>query len=260
MTQLFGCICNQAKRVSQAIEPIRDALVVSGPVARWGLGYVQAGQVLLSRNPRPEPGGIDFAGSIDGLTSDYIVGWAGSDDGMRGTPNTQPFRFRTWLYAQSGMGPSRGPGDSILEQMPGYLQRSIRGKTAAEVHFHLFLALLHDAGKIDDPDVDPDVIRLALRDTVAMVAKSTDGSAEAAFGNIVISNSRSMLAAHLDGQPMFMRHLRNDDPKLSANQRYRAVLAVTAPEKPGDGFEAIPTGSVLTIDRQVQAEITPLKS
>ncbi|MBT8493551.1 MAG: hypothetical protein KJO07_10875 [Deltaproteobacteria bacterium] len=151
MTRLFGIVCNQPKRVSEALDPVREALVASGPLARWGLAYVQAGHVLLSRNPRPEPDGVDFGTSIANLASDYIIGWATGDDGFKGTPNTQPFRFRAWMYAQSGTATDIDLGP-LWEHMPGYLQRNVRGKTPAEVFFHLFLSMLHDSGKLNDPD------------------------------------------------------------------------------------------------------------
>jgi len=221
------------------------------------MGYVQAGQVLLSRNPRPEPKGVDFARSIDGITSDYIVGWATDEDGLKGTPNTQPFRFRGWLYAQTGAS-ANGDSRSLSEHMPGYLQRAIRGHTHAEVFFHLFLALLHDSGRLDDPDLEPDVIRLALRDTIALVGRLFERDASADFGNVVVCNSRSMVLAHIGGNPLFVRHLRSSDPKEPETQRYRAVLAVESGAKPGDGFEAIPMGSAIVIDRALHATITPL--
>ena len=233
--------------------------MVNEPVPRWGLGYVQASQVLLSRNPRPEPAGLDFAAAIEQVTSDYIVGWAATEDGMKGSPNTQPFRFRSWIYAQTGASALEDI-KPLTEHMPGYLQRSIRGKTDAEVFFHLFLAMLHDSGKLNDPDLDPDVIRLALRDAVVMVGRLLDRDATGDFGNVVVSNSRSMVVAHLAGNPVFLRHLRNEDPKLSENQRYRAVLAVDSADKPGDGFEAIPMGSALIIDRAVSARIAPVQA
>jgi len=257
VTRLFGCVCNQPKRVSEAIDSVRAALVAPGPVARWGLGYVQASQVLLSRNPRPEPKGVDFARTIDGITSDYIVGWATDEDGLKGTPNTQPFRFRSWLYAQTG---TSADGDSRLltEHMPGYLQRAIRGQTHAEVFFHLFLALLHDSGRLDDPDLEPELIRLALRDSIAFVGRIFGRDVSADFGNVVVCNSRSMVLAHVAGDPLFVRQLKSSDPKEPEIHRFRAVLTVESARKPGDGFEAIPVGSSIVIDRGVNATITAL--
>jgi glutamine amidotransferase len=222
------------------------------------LAYVQAGHVLLSRNPRPESD-VDFGASISNIASDYIVGWASEDDGLKGTPNTQPFRFRAWIYAQSGKADDIDL-KPLWEHMPGYLQRNIRGKTAGEVFFHLFLSMLHDAGKINDPDMQADTIRLALRDTVAMAGKLLGRDASELFGNTVVCNSRCMVVSHLGEDAVFVRHLRNEDPKLSENDRYRAMLTVTSADKPGDGFEAIPRGSAVVISRDLSSEITPLAS
>jgi glutamine amidotransferase len=218
------------------------------------LAYVQAGHVLLSRNPRPEPDGVDFGTSIANLASDYIIGWATGDDGFKGTPNTQPFRFRAWMYAQSGTATDIDLGP-LWEHMPGYLQRNVRGKTPAEVFFHLFLSMLHDSGKLNDPDMKADTMRLALRDTVAMAGKLLGREAAELFGNTVVCNSRCMVVGHLGGKPLFVRHLRNEDPKLSENDRYRAILTVASDDKPGDGFEAIPPGSAVVISRNLSSEI-----
>lgn len=253
MTRLFGCVCNQPKRVPEALAPVRSALVTPGPVPRWGLGYVQAGQVLLSRNPRGESAGVDFASHIDALASDYIIGWAGGDDGLSGSANTPPFRYRSWLFAQTGTQAMEDP-QVLAGHLPGYLQRAIRGKTTAEHHFHLFLAMLHDAGKLDDPDVDAHTIRLALRDSAALMAKVA-GIEAVALGNFVACNSRSMVLARYGEQPVFVRSLRSEDPRLTENNRYRAVVAISCDDKPGDGFEAIPLGSAVVIHRSVVAEI-----
>ena len=46
--------------------------------------------------------------------------------------------------------------------------------------------------------------------------------------------------------------------RVSESQRYRAVLAITSADKPGDGFEAIPVGSALVVHRTVDTEIQPV--
>ena len=51
---------------------------------------------------------------------------------------------------------------SVLQQidspLPGFLRRSIKGKSPAEHVFHVFLSLLHDSGQLNDYNVE-------LRDT-----------------------------------------------------------------------------------------------
>jgi predicted glutamine amidotransferase len=256
MTRLFGCTCNEPHRVAQALEPVRSSLVARGPIARWGLGYVQAGEVLLRRHPRPTEN-VDFFKSVAELQSDYVIGCASADDGLGGNANTQPFRFRQWLFA------SEGSIDAfqdevqprLLEHIPDYLARNIAGKTSSEHVFHLMLSLLHDAGCLDDPNAALDDVRRALRDTLALVySVMTEAGANRSPGNIFVTNSRAMFAVRLD-QPIVVRGFKHPDRRRSDDRHFRAVLAMSAAAAPSEGFEEIPPNSVLTISRELKTEI-----
>ena len=263
MTRLFGCTCNEPHRVAQALEPIRESLVAKGPVARWGLGYVQAGEVLLRRHPRPSED-VDFFRSVSELHSDYIVGCASSADGLAGNANTQPFRFRHWLFACEGglEGEAAAVDDDLqarlLEHIPGFLARNIAGKTSAEHVFHVLLGLLYDSGSLDDPNVGLDHVRRALRDTLALVySVMTEAGSTRGPGNIVATNGRAMFAVRLD-HPIVVRGFKPPDPRRGDHKHFRAVLAMSSDAPPAEGFEAIPPNSVLTISRELQTEIHSL--
>ena len=60
--KLFARICNQPQRLSVALAPVRAALIAQPPVSRWGLGYIQGGDVLLVRPPKPSATPGDLAG------------------------------------------------------------------------------------------------------------------------------------------------------------------------------------------------------
>jgi glutamine amidotransferase len=260
MTRLFGCICNQPQALGRALEPVRAALVAEGPISRWGLGYVQWSEVCLKLHPRGSREGVDFYDALASLQSDYCIGSAVPDqDGLKGNANTQPFRFRQWIYAQEGNVPRFDEVQGrILEHIPGYLQRNIKGRTAAEYVFHLFLAMLHDAGNLDDHNLDLAATRRALRNTLAFVDSLLGDPADGP-GNIICSNSRSMIAVRR-GRPLFMRRLKeHTDPKLPESQ-FRAVLALSADSKPGEGFEEIPTGKVVAVRRDITTEIVDLEN
>lgn len=258
MTYLFGCICNQPQRVLEALEPVRDLLVTGGPTSRFGLAYVQSGEVLLSGTPAANPDPIDFYPEIERRPSDYLIGHAFGHDGRRGTANTQPFRFRRWMFAMEGESPDFDQiAPRLLEHIPPYLRRNIKGKSQAEHIFHVFLALLHDAGAIDDPNLDPTHTRRMLRDALALsLGAFTAAGIAPALGNVVLSNSRSMLAARLD-LPLYLRRLKVPvsprDPET-----FRGVLALSTASDPGEGFEEIPTRSALAIQREILTDIASL--
>jgi predicted glutamine amidotransferase len=259
MTRLFGCMCNQPARFVEALQPVRDVLRAPGPVSRWGLGYVQGGEVLLSRNPRPSAEGVDFFPALERLRSDYVVGQATGDDGLTGTPNTQPFRFRRWMYADSGSIDSFAEvKESLIEHIPDFLRRNIKGKTASEHVFHVFLAFLHDAGNLDDPNLPTEATRRALRDALGLVMNIlTRSGGTYSAGNIVLCNSRSMVAARL-GEPLYLRRLFVPDAKQGRDETFRGVLATSSTQHPGEGFEEIPERSVLSISRDLRTDIAEL--
>lgn len=259
MPLMFSCICNQPERLLMAVEPVRSVLRAD-KVARWGLGYVQAGEVLLSRHPRPVEE-FDFFEAMGGLKSDYVIGMAVEDDDLRGNANTQPFRFRRWMFAQeSTIGSFEGIQDDLKSHLPGFLQRNIKGKSLPEYVFHVFLSLLHDSSQIDDPNLDPSHTAAALRAALVLVQKSLkEADIEGELGNVIISNSRSMVAARLAG-PLFLRRLRYQEDPKRPDTEFRSVLLTSATDNPGEGFEELPPRSILNIRRDVSTDIVPLDS
>src|SRR5215467_1174749 len=104
--KLFACICNQPQRLPAALAPVRAALIAQPPVSRWGLGYVQGGDVLLVRTPKASTVPVDLAGPLTAeIKTDCAIAQAMRDDGssVGGTDNTPPFRFRRWMYGQAGV-------------------------------------------------------------------------------------------------------------------------------------------------------------
>jgi glutamine amidotransferase len=261
MSQLFGCICNQPERVMTALTPVREVLMVPETVTRWGLAYVQAGEVLLSRHPRRVRDEFDFFSALGELKSDYVIGYAATDDHYAGTYNTQPYRFRSWMFAQDcEVENFPAVSGELIESIPSYLRRNIKGKAPSEVLFHMFLALLHDAGQLDDPNLDVRFTREAARDSLALFRSHLEAAGlEFAIGNIVVSNSRSMIAIRNAG-PLFVRRLRHlEDPKRPDTE-FKSVLVVSAAELPGEGFEELPAGNVLAVSRDVNTDIVPLRA
>jgi glutamine amidotransferase len=55
--------------------------------------------------------------------------------------------------------------ERVLESTPAFLRRNIRGLSASEHFFHLFLAFLHDAGILDQPTPPPTAVHAALRNS-----------------------------------------------------------------------------------------------
>src|SRR5690606_27139545 len=159
---------------------------------------------------------VDFYPNVSGLATYYVVGAADVADGLRGEDDTRPFRFRRWMFAQENRARPEGEEgatsallEAALPSIPDFLRRNLRGRSPAEIGFHLFLATLHELGALDDPRLTPPQIGRALRDAGRALAKAS-ASAGLAWepGNVVVTDGRALIAVRLGERPMFVRLLR----------------------------------------------------
>jgi predicted glutamine amidotransferase len=270
--KLFACMCNQPQRLTAALEPVRSALLAQPPVSRWGLGYIQGGDVLLVRTPKSSTAPVDLASPLAEIRSDCAVAVAVRDSSTSnvpgGTDNTPPFRFRRWLF---GMTPGAGGLEKVsarlLEHIPEYLRRNIRGRTPQELIFHVFLATLHDEGNIDDPNIATSVQRRALAATIRLVQGAIDKAsreAEApidtqlALGNIAVTNGRSMMLAHLS-EPLRVRRLTVPNDRGDVDPSFRGLLLLSGGDgETKDGFEDVPPRAAVLISRDLQLSFADL--
>ncbi|MGE0545706.1 MAG: class II glutamine amidotransferase [Kofleriaceae bacterium] len=270
--KLFACMCNKPERLPAALAPVRAALVAAPPVSRWGLGYIQGGDVLLVRTPKASATPVDLAGPLVAadIRSDCAIAQAvrdRPDQAWSGTDNTPPFRFRRWMFAQTGAPALREDGTArLLEHIPEYLRRNIKGRTPSELVFHVFLAMLHDEGNIDDPNLPTHATRRALAAAIRIVnaelARAADPAAAAseppALGNVALSNGRSMVVAQL-GEPLRLRRLWVTGERGERDEAFRGVLLVSGGDgDPRDGFEDVPAQRAVLISRELHVSLADL--
>ena len=266
--KLFACTCNQPQRLSAALAPVRAALIAQPPISRWGLGYIQGGDVLLVRTPKSSTTPIDLSAPLSELTSDCAIGQAvrevSSASSPAGTDNTPPYRFRRWMFAQTGTPKLDDIAPRLLEHIPEYLRRNIRGRTPAELIFHLFLAMLHDEGNIDDPNLATQAQRRALAATLRLVNAELErvgratGDNAIQLGNVALTNGRSMVLAQLD-EPLRLRRLTVLDDRGNRDDSFRGVLLISGGDgDPKDGFEDVPAKGAVLISRDLQVSFADL--
>ena len=165
----------------------------------WGIGFFQSGEVLLRRRPIDERDLIDMAEAAENVRTDVMIGHIRrATVGSLRTENTHPFRYRNWLFAQTGtiQGFER-LRDRLLASQPEFLRRNVRGETDSELFFYLFLSFLHDAGHLNDAHAAPEHIRAALRASIALVDRlsAEEGQGENR-GDILVTNGEHMIAVH----------------------------------------------------------------
>jgi glutamine amidotransferase len=205
MARLFGLIGNRADLASRVLASESDALAVHsrGGQLGWGIGFYQGGEVLMRRRPIDDRASIDVARVAGDVRADLLVGHVrNATIGALRTENTHPFRYRQWLFAQTGTLPSFGSiRERLVASVPEFLRSSIRGETDAEILFYVFLSFLHDAGRLNEAIMAPSLVRDALRSCVAVV----DGMAAEVGGapsqvNLLVSDGENLFAMHRGSQ------------------------------------------------------------
>jgi hypothetical protein len=206
---LVAYIGNEPENVACALFSARSALaaraakpgdaVETERTQGWGLGFVQGGDVLLQKRPRVDAAGIDLYGLVKDLRADAFVGRVGLPEGTA-AEDADPFRYRSWLFGS--VGEISEPGfeavrDHLLESVPDFLRRNIRGRSPSEHVFHLFLAFLHDAGSLDTPSPSPTIVHGALRNSMAFLDRLLAGSGNPSVRlALVATNGRCFVAAN----------------------------------------------------------------
>lgn len=258
--KLFACMCNQPQRLWAALAPVRSVLLAQPPVSRWGLAYSQGGDVLLVRTPKSSAKPVELIGPLAEISTDCAIGQAVNDERYSGTDNTPPFRFRRWMFAQQGSPDLDAVAPRLIEHIPEYLRRNLKGRTPGELVFHVFLAMLHDEGSVDDPNLPVQATRRALAATVKLVnaERTKAGATTTVLGNIAVSNGRSMVVTRLD-QPLRLRRLWVNTDKNERDESFRGVLLVSGGDgDPSQGFEDVPADRAVLITRDLQVQLSDL--
>jgi len=200
MARLVGFIGNRPDLGARVIELEGRALDVRrkpGVTPGWGVGFYQGGEILLKRRPLDDRAEIKITDLTRDIRADVLLAQVRlATVGPLRTENTHPFRYRTWLFANTGtveaFATLRG---RLAESLPQFLQRDVRGETDSELVFHLFLSFLHDAGQLDRPQVDAPTAAAALRSTIALVDRlCAEEGAPATARNVMLSSPEYVLA------------------------------------------------------------------
>jgi glutamine amidotransferase len=265
MGRLLGYMANRTDRLADVLRDEREA--VSPPEGfrpdAWGIGFYQGGEVLHKKRPRLE-GPIDWAGITQGVRSDCVLlHFRQATVGDFRADNTHPFRMRQWLFAHNGTVEGFGAiRQRVVESLPDFLQRNIRGATDSEHVFHVVLSFLHDAGQLDHPDADTKVVIGALRSTLALLDRhcAEVGAPEPTL-NLVLTNGRWMYAVRRNAPMHYVQRvgLPSDGPSTSDGPgAFRYVLLVSDGDDAPSAYTTVPASSVLVVDRNLDLSTHPL--
>jgi len=269
---------NEPERLRCAIYPVRSQLVwrQDRQPDGWGLGFYQGGEVLLQKRPRPAPGPIDFYALTKGLRTDCIVGHVRlATVGKQGrSENTHPYRFRSWLFAHHGtVDKFAALRPAITEHIPDFLRRNIRGQTDSEHMMHLFLAFLHDGGKLDDANLPASEAASALGGMLQVVDRfTTEAGGTPSAHTMIVTNGRVMVAARR-GAPLHYYRIKGiadcslcretqvdfaNESRRVPHEHLRGVAVIDGEAAPGAPWETIPEASAVSVSHDLTFEVKSL--
>lgn len=275
MARLFGFIGNRADLGARVLELEREPLKIAGRDAPlgWGVGFYQSGEVLLRRRPIDDRAELEPAALAQDIRSDVLVGHVRhATVGALRTENTHPFRYRQWLFANTGtINAFPELRDRLRASLPEFLRRDVRGETDSELLFHLFLSFLHDAGHLAEAAVEPSATRAALRSMLALIDRlSAEEGEEPSRLNVLVTDGEHLVAVHRS-EPMAYRVYegRADlERVLGENTRWRLRLPDTASchfaliasdfDRPPKGWREIREPSLVTLTRTDPPAIEPI--
>lgn len=276
MARMFGFIGNRADLGARVLEANRALLKVrrsEGEPLGWGVGFYQAGEVLLRRRPIDDRAEIDLVEAAEDVRTDVMLGHVRrASVGALRTENTHPFRYRAWLFAQTGtIGGFERLRSRLLESQPEFLRRNVRGETDSECFFYLFLSFLHDAGHLDDAHVQSDHVAAALRASIALVDRlsAEEGHAENS-GDVLVTNGEQLIAVSRSGSVVFRRWKgRFEIEELLGEEGLRKAripsiesscfsLVASGVEASPSGFGVAAARSILHLSRSDEPRVEPL--
>lgn len=295
MARLVGLIGNRSDIAGRTLAAEADVLRVrrdgptsdrgsepprSGPAAHlgWGIGFWQGGEVLIRRRPSDDSDVIDLGKLGADVRGDAVMCHVRSATvGDLRTENTHPFRYREWLFAQTGTvdGFVAHPQlrERMLQSVPDFLRPGIRGDTDAEIVFHVFLSFLHDAGRLGG-GAPAEAVAEALRSSLAVIdGMSAEFGGEPAPINVLVGNGEMFVGASRRSEFAYRTFagredaeaLLGDDHALRRRtpdlEHLHAVLLASDFDPgaaPGGRWKRVQKHAMVTLRRDAEPKVSPL--
>ena len=197
-----------------------------------GPGLLQGGDVLLVRTPKSSAKPVDLAGPLAG-DPDGLRDRAGRQRraASRGTDNTPPFRFRRWMFAQSGTPESRrGDRRACSSTSPSTCGATSRAARPASSCSTCSSRCCTTRARSTIRTCRVQATRRALAATIKLVARRASEGRQrpVQLGNIAVTQRPlDGRVAHLE-QPLRLRRLWVNDDRGERDESFRGVLLVRA--------------------------------
>jgi glutamine amidotransferase len=203
--RIFGFISNRPElgaRLLRAHARALDVRVSADEAVGWGVGFYQVGELLLRRRPIDDRNIIAVATLAERVDTDILIGHVGRPAvGELRTENTQPFRYRQWLFAQ--LGSTQGYAQlrqGLLDATPEFLQRNRRGESDRELVFYATLATLHERDLLHAPLLSAEQLCTGLKAAAERLDQLSDrASLPRDDFDVLLTNGELLAVLHRSG-------------------------------------------------------------
>ncbi len=275
MCRMLGVVCSDDDLLGCAIHEVHSSLRISNVDKHdgVGVGYYVHDDPLLMKRPSAAFETIDYRELVNEISSNVLMvhvrkatvgGWK--------DVNTHPFRFRRWLFSHVGhLPPLEKNRKELLETMPPFLLRNIRGDTESEVCFHMILNLLFKAGRIDDLSLASERLAGFLKEGITEIdqlAKKDAKDAKEAEGKfaIMVTNGQVMAGA-CRGIPMYYSHREGifecgrheaTEQEVQRHRRFRGIMIGAEMVDPGHQWREVADGTLLSVSKDLKLKVDQL--
>ena len=266
MTRLFAIATSDPSLMRCELTRARSLVTLDDEGLVLGLGAYDDAQLVQRRYGV----GVTRADMWEQPSSETALFAAGAPPIGRPLEDVaQPFRMRQWLFAMAGQLPSvsNATRERLAEQLPDFLQRSLKGPAVEEAVFATFLSELRSLGRTEDPDL-PAPLAAQLLSRTAQHVEAAAGQAQRASVAMIATNGRIVIATAHGDAPLFYRllegegactrcELTGDEKATTAlvrdHRRRRSVVFSNATVKP-EQWVQIAGGRAIAVGRTLQLQ------
>jgi hypothetical protein len=160
--------------------------------------------------------------------------------------------------------------ERLLQSVPDFLRRNIRGRSPSEHIFHLFLAFLHDGGLLEALSPQPEAVRRALHESVTFVDRLLAGAGSPPTRLALVATNGRCLVAEAHGHPVQFLGIEGiadcpvcrgkshglDDRRISHEALRAVVIEANVGSATRPGWSGVPEGGALIVgaDRALRIE------
>jgi glutamine amidotransferase len=267
---MLGVICNDEDLLTCAINEVSKSLQIENGDQNDGIGvgYFSHDDPLLRKKPSADTNEIDYTELVKDIYSNVLLIHIGKKDkGVWKDSNTQPFRFRRWLFAHVGELPELIKNREKIEgSLPNFLMRNIKGDTDSELAFHIFLDTLYKENDLNDLGLGAEKLATHLQTCVDQLDSFRTKSSSQSDLCIMATNGQVMATicrgisvhySHREGILECPLHEQSEQ-QLHLHGRFRGIMLGAAMQDPGHQWREVSNNSILSVSKSLELKVDQL--